>query len=857
MSLSCAFLAIRAAWQAGELVAVRANDGARACRDGSYEMLSAREASALLDRTDRRFLADLRRFFERARLAPLPLAGLDDHALRALLSALVRTGHIAVLREGEGSSRETGGSTLAQRRIVREIEAASRGKLAHAGRQYKVVADQDLGRLPGREGYAVVGHDDAATILASIAADNSANSRLAGALGKARDKLTRDWRPPLEPDGLILLRKLPIVSAYKPDLGPALTPSQLKQLSKKTEWIEIEVVDDKEKPYTGAYRLELPNGTAIEGNFSDGFYGNYDIEPGSCKLYLFEKGSSTSAPSSASGKPPAPPHEAEPQALAQASRLAEEEETVEVSAKVVDELGNPVAGVALLFQRGGDSVPATTDANGIGKGEVSGADGVQVLFADAAALAEQMKPIWTACRGAGRKDWVQADDATTVVTFLADKVVKVLADSATTATTRPRADIETFEGAATTPEKPPTLSVQPLVIVVRMLGEHFDVDKCFLLPKALAGIQELVRLHREYELTDLLIVGHTDTSGAEDYNLDLSLERTSAMRAYLVNDADHWLTWYGSDKSWSKRWGSTEDNYMIGALVADTSYPPTVLGFQQWHNASALRSDGFEELDDDGVMGSHTRRQLILDYMHREDTTVPDDTVIEVHGCGEYFPLDATGESLDTAALDGQYEQEDRRVEVFLFPKELGMLPAVPGTKAAKDARQYAEWRKRSLEIDSLTLRDSKLRLRLHDGDRNPLPAGTPYRYTMGGSPTPEMMASLDGWIEIELPQNVCPESILLEWGEKDDAGEYRYAEKLYVDCDVGDEDAQARTKLNNLGYWVAEDSIEPAVVAFQTDYGLSERGLFGGHLPPQTRLKLWKIYETDCDASTPSSGTT
>jgi len=847
-------LGVRTAWQADKLILVAGNDGIGLCRGGGYQMLSAGEAVALLNGIGDRTWAELRLFLVRARLAPVPLASLHDHALRALLGSLVRTGQVALLREVEGTVGD--GATLEQRRIVREIERASRGKLVHAGRHYKVVVDRDLGRTPGRDDFAVVSHQDAQRILAEIAAESADNPRLASALNKAGSKLTRDWRAPLEPDGLILLRRLPAAAAYNPDLGPALTPSQLQQLLKKTEWIEIEVVDDKDRPYRGGYRLELTDGTVLEGNLGDGFYGNYDIEPGSCKLYLFEKGTSVSGLPPAPGKPPAAARAPEPQALARAGGAAEPVETVKVSANVLDELGDPIPGVALVFRRGDESVAATTDANGTGTAEVEGADGIKVAFADAAALAAQMKPLWASCRGTGRKDWVQADGTTTVVTLLGDKVVKVLPEGATTATTRPRADLESFEGATTTPETPPTLSVQPLVIVVRLLGEHFDVDKCFLLPKALASMQDLVRLHRDYELTDLLIVGHTDTSGDPSHNLDLSLERASAMRAYLVNDADHWLTWYGDDKSWSKRWGSTEDNAMIAAVVVDSPYPPTVLGFQQWHNAAALRSDGFEELDDDGVLGKHTRKQLILDYMHREDTTVPDDAVIEVHGCGEYFPLDTTGEALDTAALDGQYEQEDRRVEVYLFPKELGMLPPVPGSKASKDGRQYAEWRHRSIEIDSLTLLDFKLRVRLHDGERNPLPMGTPYRYTMAGAPSPELVAALDGWIEIDLPKNVCPESLLLEWGEKDDAGEYPHAERLYVDCGAGDEDAQARTKLNNLGYWVSDTgSIESAVIAFQTDYGLSERGLHDGHLPPQTRLRLWKIYDTDCDASTSPAG--
>jgi hypothetical protein len=50
--------------------------------------------------------------------------------------------------------------------------------------------------------------------------------------------------------------------------------------------------------------------------------------------------------------------------------------------------------------------------------------------------------------------------------------------------------------------------------------------------------------------------------------------------------------------------------------------------------------------------------------MHREGTTVPQGTPILVHGCGEYFPLESTGQALDAKPADGKHEQEDRRVSL-------------------------------------------------------------------------------------------------------------------------------------------------------------------------------------------------
>ena len=420
-------------------------------------------------------------------------------------------------------------------------------------------------------------------------------------------------------------------------------------------------------------------------------------------------------------------------------------------AKVVDEIGNivkpedPTQRLWLNFRYGNAShlVPVDRES-GIATHTTSETDSVSVTFESAEALAQVMRPIWTNCRGMARKSWVPEDDATTNVTLFGGNIVKAIADDATTATTRPKETLEPFLGVNATPDSPITLSVQPLVIMVRMLGELFDIDKCFLLPKALDNVQQLVKLRKEYALTDLLIVGHTDTSASDAYNLDLSLERTKAMMAYLFNDAASWYAWYGEDKKQSKRWGDTEDNYMIATLLtgspakpkdtdsstaADaqtssdgtddqsgsgddntTAYPQTVLGYQKWHNANqtqltaqAPKPSYYETLDEDGKAGEQTRMQLIYDYMNREDTTVPDGTPIQVHGCGEFFPLSASGEKVDQTTPDGKHIQEDRRVEVFLFPKELGVLPPVPGDKASgRGEKEYPEWRFRAIDFELL-----------------------------------------------------------------------------------------------------------------------------------------------------------
>jgi hypothetical protein len=170
-----------------------------------------------------------------------------------------------------------------QRRLVRAI--ASGGRLAHAGRRYKLLADVDLARLRDRDDYEVVGRERAREILSALAAEASVEASRGGLLVEAREKLTRDWRPPLgQPDGLVLLCWVPREVAVARE--SAITPSQLRALA-AAGWIEIEFVDPQGRPVPLICRLELPDSTQIEtSDDQQGVVARYNFAPGMCKLSL-------------------------------------------------------------------------------------------------------------------------------------------------------------------------------------------------------------------------------------------------------------------------------------------------------------------------------------------------------------------------------------------------------------------------------------------------------------------------------------------------------------------------------------------------------------------------------------------
>jgi len=109
--------------------------------------------------------------------------------------------------------------------------------------------------------------------------------------------------------------------------------------------------------------------------------------------------------------------------------------------------------------------------------------------------------------------------------------------------------------------------------------------------------------------------------------------------------------------------------------------------YQKQHNLSREAKDR-PELKEDGKSGPKTREELVRDYMALDGVSLSDQEGflidIEVLGCGENFPLDQTGILLDSriaSARDSERDPVDRRVELFFFDDEFGVVPKPTGPK--------------------------------------------------------------------------------------------------------------------------------------------------------------------------------
>jgi len=71
--------------------------------------------------------------------------------------------------------------------------------------------------------------------------------------------------------------------------------------------------------------------------------------------------------------------------------------------------------------------------------------------------------------------------------------------------------------------------------VIKNVKVYFDYDKAEIREDAVPTLDEAARILREYAETDILVTGHADVRGTEEYNQQLGARRADAVRRYLLS----------------------------------------------------------------------------------------------------------------------------------------------------------------------------------------------------------------------------------------------------------------------------------------------------------------------------------
>lgn len=602
-----------------------------------------------------------------------------------------------------------------------------------------------------------------------------------------------------------------------------------------------------------------------------------------------------------------------PQTPSELWKRVKNDKQVHFEVRLVDETGKGIAGQAVMFLHAGETEPATTNGDGVATFDGVGPSSASVWVdeEDLESLAETLEELWQVYREPKLLEGkdvsllgVQgASDARSlsngvrhtlqfvpglgrVYLELLDKYGRVahaktpyeisgpLAFSGTTDERGRLLHDDVPAGAYTLkltvgdkdheatavvqPAEAATPQVRLLGLVPRTLlagvqGFVFETNKSFVMPNALESMRGVRQLVLSSVPSELLVVGHCDTTGEPAVNDPLSLERADSALAMLLGDVDAWLARYDSSAKAKHRWGDREDQLMIAAMPDFGARPPSENPVRWFQRTRSLTVDG--------DAGPETRTHLIQEYMALVGKPLSEepgfDTPSTTHGCGEWFPLDSSGEDLDAAPADSTEDAVDRRVDFFFFDRELGIQPPPPGKNSAQGSTEYPTWRKEAIPVSVGDVEDTDdLLVRLHDKSGEPL-GGAICRLVGAGDGQMRYTADETGLVRIPRPE-ACGVTIDLEWGPSDTTDDFPYAHSLYVEC--AGEGGSDEERLSNLGY-PAIPNLNTAVCCFQSDYGVDADpepvGLDGGAIPAATRAKLKELFEVQQTAQRGQSAET
>jgi outer membrane protein OmpA-like peptidoglycan-associated protein len=411
----------------------------------------------------------------------------------------------------------------------------------------------------------------------------------------------------------------------------------------------------------------------------------------------------------------------------------------------------------------------------------------KVKIADPKALRKALKPQWNQVRG--DRKWLDEAQGVTVVRLVGN-------------------NLPSFDLVA---DKVRVISIQPSVARVRLIGPYFDTNKAFVLPAVRRALPSVVFIQKELNAKRMLVVGHTDTTGRSSYNDQLSLDRAQAIKDFLLRDVSAWYKWYGPGMAAEKRWGSKEDLAMIDALPDGAERGGTETPIRWFQRTRGLVVDG--------VAGEKTRRALIAEYMNLDEKLLEESELV-VHGCGESFP--------DKATEDDTEEPDNRRIEIFFFDTDLGILPAPTKQVSSAGSTDYPEWVRRSKRTDDFEQDGVSIALRIVDGLGEPL-VGAPYELK-AGSVQRAAKTDANGLLhEEQIPRAT---SCILRWALPPRPGDpspapptYDFEREILLDFEGRERDEAARYRLHNLGY--DSPDLNESVHDFQQDFGLARADWF------------------------------
>ena len=348
---------------------------------------------------------------------------------------------------------------------------------------------------------------------------------------------------------------------------------------------------------------------------------------------------------------PAPPPEPP-----RTSRTQKQSEAIyRYTVTVIDHTGKPVDNASILLEIEGQPQRKSTGAQGRpGVAEFSwpSREPANLSLTNIDVLRNQLKPTWKKPAA----DGPAGGGGTVIKVPIVEefKALKVAAESCSTIVLAP-----------------------PYFHCAEISGTHFDFGRSFVKSGSFEQLAKIAESIHDNDDRHALIVGHTDLSGSQALNKELSERRAQAVHALLTHDAAAWEELFSGSADrpqWKEKWDILEAQHMLNALrvVDDAGHQVVENGVRNAQTKQAIhrfqRSDYPDvpaeqaPLAQSDYLGPEGRRELFLAYAKRiSRKPVPPDRFLSVGGspftgCGEFNPLSMSAK-----------DAESRRVVVFVF----------------------------------------------------------------------------------------------------------------------------------------------------------------------------------------------
>jgi peptidoglycan hydrolase-like protein with peptidoglycan-binding domain len=398
--------------------------------------------------------------------------------------------------------------------------------------------------------------------------------------------------------------------------------------------------------------------------------------------------------------------------------------------------------------------------------------------------------------------------------------------------------------------EPHKLVIPKVLPRVRIIGFFFDLNKCFLLPTAMAGMKGIRKQFLKHPNSNMLVVGHTDTSGDNAPNLTLSLERADSVVAYFKDDIEAWDKFFDAKLDATKRWGNREVQLMLSQLpdkspIGKRFFKGEATGGNDATVEAVAKFQTAEKISPaDGKLDPVTRKKIIDRYMELDGPDLPTPATGTIsltgHGAGENFPEIDTG--------DGVRKDENRRVEIFFFDGPI--TPPPPKDRLSrKGSPEYPLWKKQVTEdIDFHAGTEgpqARLTINLMKDATTPL-ADRAFRLEIGDAVT-EGTTDADGLIDAEVSAGAGGGFLFILGKAADGSDVDLWSVELeFADLPAAATLKGAQQRLNNLGLFAgredgkADPVTERALRRFQALAGISPET---GKLDAATAQKLEQTY--------------